>query len=237
MYSFLKKHKYKISSIIFITLLFHFLWVFDHFIASMYDFSQKEKITSLDNFTQLSFDQLPKSEQNKYLNPSCNSVDYTTKTYLKIFWFDRYKKINKYCRINQLLTPDRLIGNRIRIPNLNKTQYLLVDKKVINIHAKLLSICAKKGLNSNNIHITSGFRNPSYNKIVKGARCSQHQLGTAIDISIGDVNNDGKRNQKDRKLIYDLLNKELIIDKGGLGKYKNAPFLIHFDTRGHRARW
>lgn len=237
MFSFFSKNKYKIGSIIFGLLLFHFLWFFDQIIAPIYDFTQNQRIISLNDLPSLSFQELPKEEQKKYLNPSCGSVNYKKKKYLKIAWFDRYKKINKYCRINKLLTPDRLIGNHIRIPNLQKTQYLLLDNKVINVYTKKLSICKKKGLNINNIHIASGFRHPMYNKMVNGARCSQHQVGTAIDISIGDINNDGKRNQKDRKLIYDILNKKLIINKGGLGKYKNSPFLIHFDTRGHKARW
>jgi uncharacterized protein YcbK (DUF882 family) len=135
------------------------------------------------------------------------------------------------------LTPDRLIKNRIRIPHLTKIQYLLIDEDVINVYQKLINELQKKELDVNEIRITSGFRNPTYNQMVSGATCSQHQMGTAIDISVGDLNGDGVADRVDRKFIYDILELKLIRNKGGLGKYKNSPKLIHFDTRGHRARW
>jgi len=59
---------------------------------------------------------------------------------------------------------------------------------------------------------------------------------------VGDVNSDGKKNAQDVDIVYNILNDQIIKDKGGIGTYKNERgFLnrrmVHFDCRGYRARW
>lgn len=43
-------------------------------------------------------------------------------------------------------------------------------------------------------------------------------------------------------IVYRILERELVGDRGGIGTYKNESGLfnrqmVHFDLRGHRARW
>ncbi len=219
---------------------YHYLWVFDAPLSVIYDTVSGQKATTVidfENWKVLDFEELPQSEQFKYENPTCKSFSYTDSKFLKITWFDRYKNITGTTKAYQLLTPDRLIGNRIRIPNLSKTQYLLMDKKVLEIYQNLLQELLKKGFETDRIRITSALRNPTYNLMVNGASCSQHQLGTALDISVGDINGDGASDYKDRAEVYSILEYKLVKNDGGIGKYPNSPKLIHFDTRGKRARW
>ena len=97
-----------------------------------------------------------------------------------------------------------------------------------------------------NYFVISGRRwtldNYLLNKLGGAAKKSQHLQGNAIDIIVLDVNVDGKMDGKDVDLIYAILNKKIIRDKGGIGTYKKEEgFLnrqmIHFDCRGHKVRW
>ena len=74
------------------------------------------------------------------------------------------------------------------------------------------------------------------------ARRSQHLYGKAIDLVVLDVNLDGQINSTDVDIVYSILDKKVVKNKGGIGTYKSQPnFLdyqqVHFDSRGHRARW
>lgn len=222
-----------------IFLAYQFLWLFDPIIAPIYDIvSQQESVSTFpdNHFEQLPFEELPQKEKDKHNNCACGSFKYNQKKFIKISWFDRYKNIAKDRKIYKFITPDRLFG-AVRIPHMDKTQYLLIEKSVINSFIVLLNTLEKKGYDTHAIQVTSGYRNPSYNKAVKGARCSQHQIGSAIDIYVGDINKDGETNINDRKIVYKILDTQIIKNKGGLGTYKSNDQVIHFDTRGNRARW
>ncbi len=78
-------------------------------------------------------------------------------------------------------------------------------------------------------------------KYAGGAKNSLHLKGKAIDLIILDINKDGKRNSKDVDIVYRILDKKIIGNKGGLGSYKNTKGffgrqMIHFDSRGYKAR-
>lgn len=71
---------------------------------------------------------------------------------------------------------------------------------------------------------------------------SRHLTGDAIDFIVLDVNRDGRADAKDVNIVYDILNKEIIGNKGGIGTYKNESGfvnrqMIHIDCRGYLARW
>ncbi|MEO1434872.1 MAG: hypothetical protein AAFV80_05005 [Bacteroidota bacterium] len=71
---------------------------------------------------------------------------------------------------------------------------------------------------------------------------SQHLKGKAIDIIVLDINHDGQCNDADVDLVYQILDKKIIRDRGGIGTYKSEKGLlnrqmIHFDLRGSKARW
>ena len=98
--------------------------------------------------------------------------------------------------------------------------------------AKLLVISTKRTKWHNDIQV----------KFSGAAKDSRHLIGDAIDFIVFDINDDGKSNSKDVDIAFDILDKEIIKDKGGIGTYKNEnPFIdrqmIHIDGRGYKARW
>jgi uncharacterized protein YcbK (DUF882 family) len=53
---------------------------------------------------------------------------------------------------------------------------------------------------------------------------------------VGDINRNGIANAADKKIILDILEQKIIGNTGGLGLYPKSD-VVHFDTRGYRARW
>lgn len=115
------------------------------------------------------------------------------------------------------------------------TQYWLVDKEVLYMMLDLILELDALGHNKYGFKIRTQHRHPTKNTAVKGASYSQHQFGRAIDIKVLDIDNNGKSNQADKTIIYDLLLK-IVGNKGGIGRYPGSMNL-HFDCRGHKARW
>jgi len=80
------------------------------------------------------------------------------------------------------------------------------------------------------------------NKFGGASSKSKHLKGQAIDIIVLDVNDDGNINSTDVDIVYKILDKIIILNKGGLGIYKKQKGffnrqMIHFDCRGTNARW
>lgn len=78
------------------------------------------------------------------------------------------------------------------------------------------------------ITITSGYRSPSHNLKVGGAKDSFHVRGMAADIQVSGMT---------PKQVYDAIEKlikEGKMKEGGLGLYKSW---VHYDFRGKRIRW
>ena len=118
------------------------------------------------------------------------------------------------------------------------------DPQVVDYYSLLKSNLEEKGYKSNLLVICckrSKIENYVYQKISVAASRSQHLNGKAIDILVFDVNGDGCINAKDVELVYNILDKEIIKDKGGIGTYKNqgsiTKQMIHIDCRGSKARW
>lgn len=123
---------------------------------------------------------------------------------------------------------------------------LLGVSDVSKNYLKELKIELKKQGLQPNLFVISGrrwqFDNYILRKLGTAARNSQHLKGNAIDIIILDVNNDNSINSKDVDLVYNILNKKIIVEKGGIGTYKKesgffSQQMIHFDCRGKKARW
>lgn len=78
------------------------------------------------------------------------------------------------------------------------------------------------------ITVLSGYRSPSHNKRVGGAKNSQHLKAKASDL---------RASKYSPKELYDII-EDLIekgaISQGGLGLYKT---FVHYDIRGTKARW
>jgi len=71
---------------------------------------------------------------------------------------------------------------------------------------------------------------------------SRHLRGEAIDFIVFDVNEDGNSDHKDVDIVYEILDRKIVKNSGGIGTYKNETGfinrqMIHIDCRGSRARW
>jgi uncharacterized protein YcbK (DUF882 family) len=76
--------------------------------------------------------------------------------------------------------------------------------------------------------IISGWRSPTYNKKIGGAKESQHMQGRAADLKSPGVS------PAELHMLVLKLIKEGKLHQGGVGKYST---FVHYDTRGTAARW
>lgn len=74
------------------------------------------------------------------------------------------------------------------------------------------------------VTINSGYRTPTYNAKIGGAKASQHVLGTAADINVKGVAPTAVANFVE----------SLLPNTGGIGRYAN---FTHVDVREKKARW
>ena len=81
------------------------------------------------------------------------------------------------------------------------------------------------------ITVTSGYRCPTHNRAVGGAKGSQHVVGAAVDFKV-----EGKTGAELASIVEALIASGEIPD-GGLGLYHDRPAIVHYDLRGRRARW
>lgn len=78
------------------------------------------------------------------------------------------------------------------------------------------------------IHILSGYRTPSHNKSVGGAKYSQHLQAKASDLRTLEYS------PADLYDVIEFLISKEAICQGGLGLYSS---FVHYDVRGTKARW
>lgn len=78
------------------------------------------------------------------------------------------------------------------------------------------------------IFVVSGYRTPSHNAKVKGAKNSQHLKAKA-----GDLRVKGKTPKQVADAIEKLIAEKKMM-QGGIGIY---PTFTHYDVRGVKARW
>lgn len=74
----------------------------------------------------------------------------------------------------------------------------------------------------------SGYRTPSHNTKVKGAKNSQHLTASAADINVKGYT------PRQLSVVIERLIKEGKMKQGGIGVYPN---FLHYDIRGKKARW
>lgn len=74
----------------------------------------------------------------------------------------------------------------------------------------------------------SGYRTPSHNKKINGAKNSQHLYAKAADINVN-----GHAPAELAIIIEELITSGKM-KQGGVGIYKN---FVHYDIRGTKARW
>lgn len=149
---------------------------------------------------------------------------------------DVFKYVAGHFRIMDFMSKDSFF--KVNLDSLPQgiNQYWLMDARVLHKFLDLLGWMHGKGYNDSALSINNGHRHPAYNKEKGGVSRSYHMQGMAIDIKVGDINRDGAADGKDKRLILDILETKIIGAEGGLGKYPRTD-VIHFDVRGHRARW
>lgn len=121
----------------------------------------------------------------------------------------------------------------------------LADEKTREFYYTLKDSLSVKGFSANLLVISTkraAWHNKLQEKFSGAAKNSRHLTGDAIDFLVFDVNYDGSSNSKDVDLVYDILDKLIIKEKGGIGTYKNEQSfinrqMIHIDCRGYKARW
>jgi len=213
---------------------------FDPLYQLRYDFKTGQKpvttIThinkTLESLLKVPATQLPPT----YLNYSkYDQKPYTEIAKNKEFYFvendDRYKFLVGKFRVKDFMTKDSFLKRRK-----NLKQYILLDTKMLHKLLELQQELEKEDYDSYGFKLTSGFRHPRHNEKVRGASKSRHIYGQAIDLTIKDIDKNGVANQKDKSIVLDILEKKVIKNEGGIGRYPNT-MSVHFDTRGYRARW
>lgn len=154
--------------------------------------------------------------------------------YYQIPQRDIYKKIAGETRIKDLISRDEFYIKSLF--NRTKTINWLIDKQILYKIIELRAELKNSNYNKNGFLITYGHRNPKHNEDINGASKSRHIKGEAVDMIIGDINNDGKYTLVDKEIVIDLLETKVIKNKGGIGKYPGTK-IIHMDVRGYSARW
>ena len=119
----------------------------------------------------------------------------------------------------------------------SSTYYFGMEKYVLHRFLDLILTLKNMGYNDEALMINDGYRYPSFNEYTGGVSGSQHLFGRAIDIAVGDINNDGNYNENfDKKIVLSLIENDIIKNTGGVGRYPNTN-VVHFDTRGKYKRW
>ena len=118
--------------------------------------------------------------------------------------------------------------------NFNLSEFASNDGSEFTLEAKLnLDVLSKQLQIIRNhfgraIQINSGYRSKEHNKAVGGAANSYHVKGMAADMRIEGVSPKALHGQ-----IQMLIDAGKIM-QGGLGLYDS---FVHYDIRGHLARW
>lgn len=189
----------------------------------------------LSQIKQINYNQLPShyitaTESNRM------ELGLQSRNYYVVKGAEIYRYIVDHFRIADLLSKDTFYKMNLDSLPAGTEQYWLADPDELHAFLDLILFMKKNNYNDSAITINHGHRNPAYNKKVGGVTLSYHQKGVAIDLKVGDINRDGTADKKDKQILLDELENHIIQNKGGLGLYPNSD-VIHFDTRGYRARW
>ena len=216
--------------------IFH-QWQYDKISGQTIVTSQQDIDRILNQIETVSFSDLPKDfiQQSKYNLPKYKKL-VKNAIFLKIKGKTIFQFLVGDFRIMQFLPRDEYYYDNLDALGEGSTIYWIMDKKLLYKLLELQNVLVKKGYNETGFEIVNGYRHPAYNEKVGGASMSRHLQGQALDLSIKDINDDGRVTQKDKQIVLDLLENEIIKGKGGIGKYPGT-MSVHFDVRGFKARW
>jgi len=158
------------------------------------------------------------------------------KSYYVIEGADRFRFLAGRFRINAFVTHDPAWEAAAETYDEAEAQYLLLDSRVPRRLVQLQQRLARDGHDAQAFEVREAFRHPKLNADDGGASRSRHIYGEAVDLVIGDIDRDGTADAADKAIVIEILDKRLIRNKGGIGLYPGTQ-TVHFDVRGHRARW
>ncbi|MEO9531257.1 MAG: D-Ala-D-Ala carboxypeptidase family metallohydrolase [Crocinitomicaceae bacterium] len=189
----------------------------------------------LDGLEKIDYTDLPAS----YINYSDPYGDFEANLKSYEYFVIKGDEVLKFVvgktRIQDFMASDGYKSENAADFEANKTQYWLVDRKMIYMIVEFIDQLDEKGLNKYGFYVRESHRHPKLNKARGGASKSQHIYGKAADLVIEDINNDGKANQKDKEIALEIL-EGIVGSKGGMGLYPGT-MTIHIDCRGYAARW
>jgi hypothetical protein len=130
-------------------------------------------------------------------------------------------------------------------------KFIVVSTVTLQMLESFLDFLNARGHDIDTFGVISAYRTPYYNRLIKNVVYSRHIYGDAMDLFIDkdkngrmdDLNGDGKFNEEDVAVLYDLakdFHKEKGAYIGGIGKYLPTSAhidFIHMDNRGYVARW
>jgi uncharacterized protein YcbK (DUF882 family) len=103
------------------------------------------------------------------------------------------------------------------------------EKYLLNVKEVANNLQALRDYLNVSVSVTgSGYRTPTHNKKVRGAKASQH-----LTASGADINAEGYE-PKQLAEVIELLILKGKMKQGGIGIYPN---FVHYDIRGTKARW
>ncbi|MEL7533171.1 MAG: DUF882 domain-containing protein [Bacteroidota bacterium] len=197
----------------------------------------KEIQAVLSQFERLTYAQLDKqylatthSDQSPY------KAMLSGKSYYWVKGDQIYQKIVGDYRIKDFLPKDSYY--RRQVVNMDESEglYWLINPKLLYAFLHLQKELKAQDYQSGAFVLVNGYRHPAYNKAKGGASRSRHMLGEAVDISIRDINGDGRSTEEDKAIVLKILDEKVIGNRGGLGRYPGT-MSVHFDVRARRARW
>lgn len=228
-----------------ILLLWHCSPAKEQLYQLVYDLTTRQKIittrqeidTILDQFEQIPVTDLPEEYlQWTLLNQPPYQQIVKDAQFYKISGKQIFQFLVGDFRIKDFLPRDDIYRYYIRTLKNDAPIYLLIDRRLLYKLLALQKALFELGYDETGFDIVNGFRHPRYNIQVGGASKSRHILGEALDLRINDINQDGRRTQRDKAIVLDLLEKRIIKDQGGIGLYPGT-MSVHFDVRGYKARW
>ena len=120
------------------------------------------------------------------------------------------------------------LTNNFNLNEFNKHNFPLTETILRNIQELAKNLQVLRDEVKKPIKITSGYRDPSFNKKIGGASQSRHITGQAADLKIEGYT------PKQVAAIIEKLIASGKMKQGGLGIYKTW---IHYDIRLTKARW
>lgn len=120
------------------------------------------------------------------------------------------------------------LTNNFNLSEFNKHNFALTETVLRNIQELAKNLQVLRDEVKKPIKITSGYRDPSFNKKIGGATQSRHLTGQAADLKIEGYT------PKQVAAIIEKLIAAGKMKQGGLGIYSTW---IHYDCRGTQARW